>query len=118
MGVLYRRRRDALVHRYLPTLLVQGTAMEVALDGSVALWTAGSGMVGVVGALRSVDVDGGALQRARLLRQAMGLLNVVVVYHSDLGTCVTGLRRWVHVVDEGFLLAGRGLDHQRRPLAG
>lgn len=64
---------------------------------------------------RGMNVNSGALQRAALFGQPMDRLDVVVVYHSDLGAGVPGLRLslTVSVIDDGLLLAR--LNDQRRP---
>lgn len=90
----------------LTHLLVQGAAVEVALE-AVVLRRASSRLVGVMGAFGRVDVDGSALQRAGLLGEPVNRrLHLVMIYHSDLGTWVAGLRRrGVDVVDDRFLFA-------------
>lgn len=89
----------------LTHLLVQSAAVEVALE-AVVLRRASSRLMGVMGAFGRVDVDGGALQRAGLLGEPVNRrLHLVMIYHSDLGTGVAGLRRrGIDVVDDGFLL--------------
>lgn len=86
--------------------------MEVAFNGAVALGAPGARHVCMMCTLRRMDVNGGTLQRATLLREPVRRLHVVVVYHSDLGTGIPRLwllrrhaRRHVHVVDDRLLLA-------------
>lgn len=119
LGVLNGGRGDALVDRDFAALLVQGATVKIALDRAIALGAARPGLVSVMRALWRVNMYGGALDRAALLGQAMRGLNVVMVYHSDLGTGIAGLWRcWIRVIYKRLLLTDRRLDNQRRPFTG